>query len=560
MFKWFYNLKTRDKLILIMGIIVLTGLITGFTGSIQMVVLNKSITNVFSQNVGSITELMTYRIDATELSFNTQLLVNYGDEKGVDMFLDRIRRFKNHDITLRRYIPADYLYNYDNHIKSVLKEMAAVVNNPSEYKGTQKGRIFITNVNSLGTDIYNLQSDVNKMGSANFVNTQNKSTFMTWVMIGITLIMLISAIALGWLTIGSISSPLLRLRQAMVNLADGDLQLPPLPSIHKDDIGETTQAYKDSVLQLREMIAGVRQVTSSLTLTVSELTPQVDAAGSASHTVSQTMNELAKGTQEQAKAADEVASTVHAVVQKIDKVNKETQVIADYSTTVIAEAKQGQEDSQSIMTHVNNLSDASDKASIVMNDLRLHSQEIEEIIGKIREMTEQTQLLSLNASIEAARAGEYGRGFAVVAHEVGKLAQRSSESVQEIEEVLSSIQLLINNAAQVMEEGVQRAKEGQSVISGTSERFNQIFGSINKVAEEIRVVAKETESLSQANQKVMEAIDTIAAISEETAASSEEVVATVENQGNNVNAVSMGMKRLVDFSENLAHAVQKFKV
>jgi methyl-accepting chemotaxis protein len=111
-----------------------------------------------------------------------------------------------------------------------------------------------------------------------------------------------------------------------------------------------------------------------------------------------------------------------------------------------------------------------------------------------------------------------------------------------------------------MEEGVQRAKEGQSVITGTSERFNQIFGSINKVAEEIRVVAKETESLSQANQKVMEAIDTIAAISEETAASSEEVVATVENQGNNVNAVSMGMKRLVDFSESLAHAVQKFKV
>lgn len=562
MLNWFFNLKTTKKLILIIGLLVFSGLVSGLFGLFLSVSMNNNINSVFSRNVNALNEIMTFKIDVAELNFTVVLLVNNGDVKGIDNIANRIgpARFNKHDEKLRELLSEDYLYNYDGHFKAVLRDLKMAIENPKVFIGTPKGRTFINNINSLNGDLNQLQLDAQQMGVDSLTDVQRFSQTMTILMITVTVFTLIIAIALGWLTIGSISGPLLRLRKAMVNLAGGDLQLPPLPTIYKDEIGETTQAYRDSVLQLREMVAGVRQVTNSLTSTVSELTPQVESAGNASYTVSKTMNELAQGTQEQAKAADDVATTVHEVVQKIDKVNQKTQVIANYSTTVIAEATQGQDDAKSIMTHVYNLTEASDKASIVMQNLRQHSEQIGEIIGKIREMTEQTQLLSLNASIEAARAGEYGRGFAVVAQEVGKLAQRSSDSVQEIEEVLGRIQMLINNAAQVMEEGVQRAKEGQNVVAGTSERFSQIFASINKVAEEIRGVAKETQSLSQANQKVMEAIDTIAAISEETAASSQEVVATVESQANNVSAVSVGMQRLVDFSKSLEEELQKFKV
>jgi methyl-accepting chemotaxis protein len=375
-----------------------------------------------------------------------------------------------------------------------------------------------------------------------------------------TLISLLLSGFFSFITIGAIVNPLVRLKTAMVNLAEGDLILPEMPFIFKDEIGETTIAYQDSVKRLREMILAIRETTGTLTRRINALAPQVSSTGEAASAVSKTMNELARGTQERAKAADDVASVVHEVVQRIDKVNQDTQVIANYSTTVISEAARGEEDTKTIMAHINNLADASEKAGSVIGNLRKHSQEVGDIIGKIREMTEQTQLLALNASIEAARAGEYGKGFAVVAHEVGKLAARSAHSVQEIEDVLGNIQSLIANAVQFMEEGVARANEGRQVITGTSERFSQIFASINKVADQIQEVAKETKSLTQANEKVMEAMDTIAAISEETAASSEEVVATVDTQSSNVSQIADGMKDLNRYFGELGEAVAKFKV
>lgn len=560
LFGWYYNLKTTAKLIIILGLLAVSGIVSGIIGSIQMSQLNDNINKVYSNNVGMMNEIMTTKIDISEIQFYAFNLVNSSDEKAADIFQNRINRFKTHTETIQKRIPEDLLYNFNDHMPKFVKYIEQAANNPKDFMGTAKGRTFLQSITTINGDMNTLQLDFQDMGTQNLKKMQDSASLASKVMTIFTIIMTIIALGMGVLTIGAIVNPLIRLRKAMVNLSEGDLVLPKMPVTFNDEIGQTTRAYQDSVKHLREMIAGVREVTGSLTHMIAEMTPQVNSTGEAASSVSLTMNELARGTQEQAKAADDIANTVHEVVQGIDKVNQETQIIANYSTTVIAEAKQGEEDAKTIMIHVNNLADASEKAGAVIGNLRQHSLEIGDIIGKIRDMTEQTQLLSLNASIEAARAGEYGRGFAVVAHEVGKLAKRSAQSVQEIEDVLGSIQSLIANAVQVMEVGVTRANEGRQVISGTSERFNQIFASINKVAEEIRGVAKETKSLSQANQKVMEAMDTIAAISEQTAASSQEVVATVENQSNSVAQIANGMKRLTTYSNDLDQAVSKFKV
>jgi methyl-accepting chemotaxis protein len=204
--------------------------------------------------------------------------------------------------------------------------------------------------------------------------------------------------------------------------------------------------------------------------------------------------------------------------------------------------------------------DISNKTTTVIHSLNSQSEQIGEIISSIQEITEKTKLLALNASIEAARAGEFGKGFSVVAQEVGKLAQMSSESVNNIEQVLNQIRGLITNAADVMKESLERAQEESQVVKATGERFNQIFSSITKIGEEIQVVARETSNLNTANQKVLEAINTIVAISEETAAGSQNVSATTDTQAQNVEHIIKEMHELNSVSQELGNTVARFKL
>ena len=562
-FKWFSNLKTVWKLVLILGVLSLAGVGGGIYSSITLDQLGKQTNSLFFNTVQAILEASYTKIDIDEVRFNVYNIVNRGDVHVVDMLKRFVPRMDMHVVTLKKKVDTEsvesVLYFEDTWERHKPKFLEAI-ENPNDFVGTQKGRALSQSVQSLWQDVILIETDLQNISIKDLKkateDAKKKSDGMKYF-VGA---MLFVALLLGFFTVTSISKPLRSLRQAMIGLAQGDLQLPKLSSATKDEIGETSKAYEESLKQLREMIAGVSLVTGTLTSLVTEISPQIEATGAAADMVSQTMNELAKGTQETARAADEAACTIHNVVEQVERANSKAQVIANYSTTVIAEAKQGEEDTKAILNQVNELASASNKATGVIHNLEGHSHQIEEIIGKIREITEQTQLLSLNASIEAARAGEYGRGFGVVAHEVGKLAQKSAQAVQDVEQVLGNIQTMVMDAVHVMEEGVSKANDGKRMISETSERFNQIFGSINKVAAEIQEVADETSKLTAANQRVLEEIDTIAAISEQTAANTEEVMATVDSQASSVGEVSHGMKKLNEASEDLKRSVSKFRL
>ena len=561
MFRWFYNLKTAWKLVMIIGILFLAQISAGFFSYLSMKGLSSDTKKVFFQNVQSMKTVSYIRLDLAEMQYLLFNIINRGEVSAASMLENRVVRMDGHISTLKGAMGEGYtIVELENEWNDKRERFMNLAKNPQSYAGTTQGRQLIQSLNNINTKVQIIEDESREMGLESSDRITKRVTGTSSKIGVVMLLFFLVVFVIGFFTIRAISDPLLKLRQAMIGLSKGNLQIPNLPPASTDEIGETAKAYEESVKQLRQMISGVSEVTTSLTAIVSELSPQVSATGSAADMVSQTMNELAKGTQEQARAADEVANTIHGVVEQIVGAGNKTRVIADYSTTVIAEAKQGEEDTQSILHHINDLADASNRATTVIQDLQEHSHQIEEIIGKIREITEQTQLLALNASIEAARAGEYGRGFGVVAHEVGKLAQKSSQAVQDVEMVLGNIQSLVTSAVQVMEDSVDKANEGRKMIGETSERFNQIFASINKVAAEIQSVAKETSMLSTANQRVLEEIDTIAAISEQTAANTEEVMATVENQANSVVKVARGMRRLSDFSDDLEQSVSRFRL
>jgi ABC-type transport system substrate-binding protein len=185
-----------------------------------------------------------------------------------------------------------------------------------------------------------------------------------------------------------------------------------------------------------------------------------------------------------------------------------------------------------------------ENAKKVVNDLSLKSDQINDMLTIIKDIANHTNLLSLNASIEAARAGEAGRGFAVVAQEVKKLAQRSSQSAEEISNTIDEINESIHETIHAMDKSMDRVLEGNEIANNTKEVFNNIISAVKtttSVAEEINMaVSKQTESL-----------ENVICSTEEMNKKSETVMAMVESASLNSQYTKTSLEILSNVSKDL---------
>ena len=174
-----------------------------------------------------------------------------------------------------------------------------------------------------------------------------------------------------------------------------------------------------------------------------------------------------------------------------------------------------------------------------VESLGKQSQEISEIVGVITQISEQTNLLALNAAIEAARAGEHGRGFAVVADEVRKLAEQSSRSTTLISELIGNMQNETSRTIAGIEQGVKRVEENAEIVAETARLMHEVIEAVNSIIGQI-------EELSQG----ISMINT----------GSHELAATTEEQSASITTIATSAQDLNHFAEHLRELVYRFKL
>ena len=325
-----------------------------------------------------------------------------------------------------------------------------------------------------------------------------------WTSVVAAIIALGVVLMLALLVVRSIVGPLHSAVQAMKDIAEGDGDLTArLDAKSDDEIGQLAQAFNAFADQVHELVSSVRSSTRTLFDSASGLKSMMEGAS--------------QGVVKQKDESDQVATAMYemtAAAQQVAGNAAEASRAASGANEQVHDAQGLVQHAVSVMT---GLSSQVDEGVKGIEQLSSDSRQIDSVLEVIRAISEQTNLLALNAAIEAARAGEAGRGFAVVADEVRTLASRTQQSTEEIQATIEQLQKGASNAVRLIgniNEQSETAASETSQIDTALREIQQSVGTITDMNSQIATAAEEQTNVSESiNQNVHE----IVRISEETA-------------------------------------------
>ena len=327
-----------------------------------------------------------------------------------------------------------------------------------------------------------------------------------------------------------------------------------------DEIGDLAHWFNSFIGRIRAMVLRILEHSRQLTQQVETLTHSTTEVSAMSGDVTTTVQQIAKGAEEQAVKIAEVNQLMQEVQDTMKDVEKKAHEASSAVDKASQTARTGGKMAREAISKMVHLSEGILRNSDMVGKLGAKSKEVGKVVELISAIAEQTNLLSLNAAIEAARAGEQGRGFAVVAEEIRALADGSSKAVQEITALVSEMQDETTGVVESMEKSAHEAQVGRDTIKGMETALDEIVAVVEGVVTHTKSITETINAQAQRYTKILHSIQDINAVSEQSAASTQEVSASTEEQSASMEQVSATCRELAGMSVELKKMVEKFKI
>ena len=295
--------------------------------------------------------------------------------------------------------------------------------------------------------------------------------------------------AVGILGVNLLLRPLRQLSERARQIADNPVSQ-AIYTGRADELGQIEFAMQMLEAQVGAVVGRIGDASQRLSGHAAALVEQLDSSHSS--------------TLGQQSQTDQVATAIHEMAASVAQVANHAQQASKAADQAGSATREGHQRVDESRDAVLRLSQELARATTVIHQLESHSGDISGVLEVIRAIAEQTNLLALNAAIEAARAGEQGRGFAVVADEVRGLAQRTQQSTNEIQRMISTLQggardavMAMEQSSQHVEASVDHAQRAASALDGISQRVNQITAMSVQIATAVEEQSAVSEDINR---------------------------------------------------------------
>jgi len=399
------------------------------------------------------------------------------------------------------------------------------------------------------TEIQNSLANVEKLIDDNM-------QWFLWMFI----IIVIICIVVGVVFARSIVVPVNKLTSAAKVIAKGDLCQKDIEVRAKDEIKDLANSFNVMKSNLHSLIHSMTVSVEHTTSAAEQLAASTDEISHSSHDIANLVERMAISDNQAAATGRESSVAMDETAQGVQRIAEATQMLHSKAVDTQSIANDGEKTLHIAENQMSIIQQSSNTTNERIKKLSTQSAEIVNITKVITEITEQTNLLALNAAIEAARAGEHGKGFAVVADEVRKLAEESKTSANQIVDVIALIQQETKEVEKAVSVTVVNVDEGVTFIQNAQNSFDEILHAIGGMTSQIEDVSASTQQISASIEEMAASVNEMSSSAVHAAEQSDTIASTIEEQAATIQEINAVAKSLSDEAVSVKEEINKFKI
>ncbi|ERK32042.1 methyl-accepting chemotaxis protein [Clostridium intestinale] len=572
------NLKIRLKLFIMILIPLVTVIFTAVDGVVEINNTYNTLTDAYYEKLYKVNELIlnadrdiyqaldaqktlsdagTTEISKTDSQKDLQDNINQANDR-VKEAVDILVPIKNSLVDIKH---SDVNKNIFELYEDFLKNYADWINSFDKKTGK------IEDLNGFKKSFEDARSDINLMGevmeiTAGETKTQMRATINATivkfsVLSGITILI---TLIIGILISKDSSKVLHKIRELAVRLSNYDFS-EDLVLNRRDEYGQTAEALNKAQENIRTFINNIVEKVKDIDSSSNNLFTSINVITEDFNEVNESTRKINITMQENSAISEEISASVEEVNTSVDVLS--------------AKATDGTNNSNSIKDRANGILDTSKRAIKTMRDIYEEKEglivnaieegkvvsEIGVMANTISAISEQINLLALNAAIEAARAGEQGRGFAVVAEEVRKLADQSSEAVNNVKGVINKVQISFDALSLTSKDLLRFMDEDVNVqfedFSNVGEQYYKDADFVNNMSSELAAMSEE---INATINQVSDAVQHLADMSQRSSESTNDIEERLNSSTASMEEISEIAEKQSMLANNLNEMVKRFKV